>query len=245
MSHLSMMEARLPPGFRFHPRDDELICDYLAKKAKGEAGNGSVHGYSMMVDINLNKCEPWDLPEMACVGGKEWYFFSLRDRKYATGCRTNRATESGYWKATGKDRKVSRKGVLVGMRKTLVFYKGRAPKGTKTDWIMHEFRIEDSSDTSKFYFKDWVLCKVSFKSRSTITKIDNCQDETSRSTFLPLKYTDIIFDQIPHGLNGYEQVPCFSNLSNDLATPPTPTNVGRNLEGYLRDNNASYLWGSF
>lgn len=96
----------------------------------------------------------FDEIEMACVGGKEWYFFSLRDLKYATGCRTNRATESGYWKATGKDRMVNRKGVLVGMRKTLVFYKGRAPKGTKTDWLMHEFRIKDSSsDPSKFYFK--------------------------------------------------------------------------------------------
>lgn len=80
--------------------------------------------------------------DYACVGGKEWYFYSQRDRKYATGLRTNRATVSGYWKATGKDRAVIRKGVLVGMRKTLVFYSGRAPKGRKTDWVMHEFRLE-------------------------------------------------------------------------------------------------------
>ncbi|KAG1365059.1 NAC domain-containing protein 21/22 [Cocos nucifera] len=99
-----MVEARLPPGFRFHPRDEELVCDYLAKRVSGDGANGSLYGCPMMIDVDLNKCEPWDLPEMACVGGKEWYFFSLRDRKYATGQRTNRATQSGYWKATGKDR---------------------------------------------------------------------------------------------------------------------------------------------
>jgi len=81
---------------------------------------------------------------MACVGGKDWYFYSQRDRKYATGLRTNRATATGYWKATGKDRTILRKGKLVGMRKTLVFYQGRAPRGRKTDWVMHEFRLQGS-----------------------------------------------------------------------------------------------------
>ncbi len=85
-----------------------------------------------------------DLSEVAKLNATEWYFFSFRDRKYATGFRTNRATTSGYWKATGKDRTVldpmTRE--IVGMRKTLVFYRNRAPNGIKTGWIMHEFRLE-------------------------------------------------------------------------------------------------------
>ncbi|KAG6403078.1 hypothetical protein SASPL_135295 [Salvia splendens] len=149
----------LPPGFKFYPSDEELVCHYLYKKISNEQVQGT------LVEIDLHVCEPWQLPDVAKLNCQEWYFFSFRDRKYATGFRSNRATTAGYWKATGKDRTVldpRTKGV-IGMRKTLVFYKNRAPNGTKTGWIMHEFRLENPHVPPK---EDWVLCRVFYKSRS-------------------------------------------------------------------------------
>lgn len=64
---LSMVEAKLPPGFRFHPRDEELICDYLMKKVVGGGGGcdeDQVQRYPgvRMVEVDLNKSEPWEIP---------------------------------------------------------------------------------------------------------------------------------------------------------------------------------------
>lgn len=78
-------------------------------------------------------------------GENEWYFFTPRDRKYPNGVRPNRAAVSGYWKATGTDKSIYSGTKYVGVKKALVFYKGRPPKGIKTDWIMHEYRLIESS----------------------------------------------------------------------------------------------------
>ncbi|KAJ1292468.1 hypothetical protein BS78_02G393800 [Paspalum vaginatum] len=148
----------LPPGFRFHPTDEEVVSHYLTPKALDS-------GFSCVVvaDVDLNKIEPWDLPGKAKMGEKEWYFFCHKDRKYPTGMRTNRATASGYWKATGKDKEIYRaRGVLVGMKKTLVFYTGRAPHGGKTPWVMHEYRLEGKlpPNLPRAAKDEWAVCRV-------------------------------------------------------------------------------------
>ncbi|XP_015694971.2 NAC domain-containing protein 87-like [Oryza brachyantha] len=151
-------QLELPPGFRFHPTDEEVVTHYLTRKAQDRRFSCVVIG-----DVNLNNCEPWDLPSKAKMGEKEWFFFCHKDRKYPTGMRTNRATASGYWKATGKDKEIFRgRGVLVGMKKTLVFYMGRAPRGEKTPWVMHEYRLEGKlpPNLPRSAKDEWAVCRV-------------------------------------------------------------------------------------
>lgn len=82
-------------------------------------------------------------------GEKEWYFFCKRGRKYKNSLRPNRVTAgSGFWKATGIDRPIYSSGKCIGLKKSLVYYRGSAGKGTKTEWQMHEFRLPAENDKS-------------------------------------------------------------------------------------------------
>ncbi|WKA13476.1 hypothetical protein VitviT2T_030771 [Vitis vinifera] len=162
-----MAPMSLPPGFRFHPTDEELVAYYLDRKI-----NGGTIELEIIPEVDLYKCEPWDLPDKSFLPSKdmEWYFYSPRDRKYPNGSRTNRATRAGYWKATGKDRAVHSQKRPVGMKKTLVYYRGRAPHGLRTNWVMHEYRLIDSMCGSTSSLKDsYALCRI-FKKTIHVSK---------------------------------------------------------------------------
>ncbi|KAL6004920.1 hypothetical protein ACLOJK_005478 [Asimina triloba] len=180
--------THVPPGFRFHPTDEELVDYYLRKKV-----NSRRIDLDVIKDIDLYKIEPWDLQEKCRIGTEEqneWYFFSHKDKKYPTGTRTNRATTAGFWKATGRDKAIYSKHNLIGMRKTLVFYKGRAPNGQKSDWIMHEYRLETNENATpqatasmppsayvlgyygqNYTEEGWVVCRVFKKRIAAIRKV--------------------------------------------------------------------------
>ncbi|KAG8383694.1 hypothetical protein BUALT_Bualt04G0040600 [Buddleja alternifolia] len=166
-----MAPVSLPPGFRFHPTDEELVAYYLKRKI-----NGRKIELEVIPEVDLYKCEPWDLPGKSLLPSKdlEWYFFSPRDRKYPNGSRTNRATKAGYWKATGKDRKVSSQTRAVGTKKTLVYYRGRAPHGARTDWVMHEYRLDENECETPSGLQDaYALCRVFKKSLNCPKVVDH------------------------------------------------------------------------
>ncbi|KAA8539238.1 hypothetical protein F0562_025930 [Nyssa sinensis] len=156
--------ASLAPGFRFHPTDDELVRYYLKRKVCRKPFR-----FDAISEIDVYKCEPWDLPGKSRLKSRdlEWYFFSVLDKKHGNGTRTNRATEKGYWKTTGKDRAILHKSRTVGMKKTHVYHSGRAPRGERTNWVMHEYRLVDEELEKAGIVQDaFVLCRIFQKSGS-------------------------------------------------------------------------------
>ncbi|KAB2633132.1 NAC transcription factor 25-like [Pyrus ussuriensis x Pyrus communis] len=159
---------RLPPGFRFQPTDEELVFQYLRCKVFSCPLPASI-----IPEINVCMYDPWDLPGNL---EQERYFFSNKESKYRNGNRANRVTGSGYWKATGADKKIvsSRRNHIVGKKKTLVFYRGKSPHVSKTDWVMHEYCLVNTETTASIHTTEnaltpkgnWVLCRVFSKKRS-------------------------------------------------------------------------------
>ncbi|XP_031095883.1 NAC domain-containing protein 105-like [Ipomoea triloba] len=191
----------VPPGFRFHPTDEELVGYYLRKKIASQRIDLDV-----IRDIDLYRIEPWDLQYKCRIGYEEqneWYFFSHKDKKYPTGTRTNRATMAGFWKATGRDKAIYHKSKIIGMRKTLVFYKGRAPNGRKTDWIMHEYRLE-SQNNSPPQEEGWVVCRA-FKKRMAGQARINA--ETWESSRKPSNETSVIMDPADYYITTRQTTP--------------------------------------
>lgn len=64
-----MKDETLPPGFRFHPTDEELITCYLINKISDASFTARA-----VTDVDLNKCEPWDLPGITLTSPTDYLF---------------------------------------------------------------------------------------------------------------------------------------------------------------------------
>ncbi|CAN1197432.1 Putative NAC domain-containing protein 94 [Linum perenne] len=193
--------------------------------------NNNSNSSTRLVEAVVDKMEQEVmLPEMATTGEKEWYFFCPRDRKYRNSARPNRVTGAGFWKATGTDRPIysSEGNKCIGLKKSLVFYKGRAAKGFKTDWMMHEFRLPSLSDhhhstpppppppavSKRFLDKTipandaWAICRIFKKTNST------AQRTHSQSWVSPLVQEVAFTSEVDHHMVN------MSTTSGSI--PPTP-----------------------
>ncbi|GFQ06335.1 nac transcription factor onac010 [Phtheirospermum japonicum] len=114
-------ERKLPPGFRFQPTEEEIVFQYLARKIFSCPLPATV-----IPEIDkILSFDPWDLPGES---EQDKYFFSNRESNYRNVKRGSRATCcGGYWRVIGLDRQIrcSKRMPIVGMKKTLVFCKGK------------------------------------------------------------------------------------------------------------------------
>ncbi|CAN6167592.1 unnamed protein product [Urochloa humidicola] len=173
MERPAQAPRQLPPGFRFHPTDEELVMQYLRLKVLSRPLPAAV----IPVVHDVAGRDPWDLPG-ASEG--EGYFFSLR-RAPAAGRRRRRAG-SGYWKATGKEKPVflqcgGRRQLLVGVKTALAFHRRGLPSSLRTGWVMHEYRLavhggaavakqsKNASHDCVVEPGEWVVCRVFLKNR--------------------------------------------------------------------------------
>ncbi|XP_042507464.1 NAC domain-containing protein 7-like isoform X2 [Macadamia integrifolia] len=113
--------APIPPlaDIEFHSTDEELV-EHLERFIHGAPLPDNV-----ISEVNPYNVLPWNLPENI------WYFNSEGPK----------VTGTGYWKATGEGRRIPKNSTTTGCRTTLEFYIDKAPYGTKTDWMMYEYKI--------------------------------------------------------------------------------------------------------
>ncbi|GMY13632.1 protein FEZ-like [Fagus crenata] len=228
------------PGFRFHPTDEELVGFYLKRKVQQRP-----LPIELIKQVDIYKYDPWDLPT---TGEKEWYFYCPRDRKYRNSARPNRVTGAGFWKATGTDRPIyaSDSTKCIGLKKSLVFYRGRAAKGIKTDWMMHEFRLPSLSESAppkKLLDKiipaneSWAICRIFKKTNSM------AQRAFSHSWVSPIPET-LASDMFTQGTNctqfSSENISCTTEIgsavqfcsTNDLQQASTSSFSGFDISSY-------------
>ncbi|XP_038993590.1 NAC domain-containing protein 43-like [Hibiscus syriacus] len=243
-------QSQVPPGFRFHPTEEELLHYYLRKKVAYEKIDLDV-----IREVDLNKLEPWDIQEKCRIGStpqNDWYFFSHKDKKYPTGTRTNRATAAGFWKATGRDKIIYSSFRRIGLRKTLVFYKGRAPHGQKSDWIMHEYRLDDNNNTTLEFNasnsigdsmteEGWVVCRV-FRKKNYQKTLESPKSSSSTSLYSKMQMlcsgNDGTLDQIFMYMGKTCKMENDSSINMNMNTTTNSSSSNNNHINMFAANNA-------
>ncbi|XP_039172062.1 NAC domain-containing protein 71-like [Eucalyptus grandis] len=142
---ISEVTRSLPPGFRFHATDEELLLDYLKPKILRQPDG---RHYDMIPEI---------------------------DRKYLNSNRSNRTTKAGYWKPTGEVLTIVSEDTQakIGIRKTLVFYEGRMPKGKRTNWLKHEYHLNPKclgNNHAENEMLPYVVCRIKYKKDNKLMK---------------------------------------------------------------------------
>ncbi|XP_017621326.1 NAC transcription factor 47-like [Gossypium arboreum] len=111
--------SSVPPGFRFHPTDEELILHFLMKKL-----SSSPFPVSIIADVDIFKFDPWDLPGETrfnnpfniklCLVRKNGTFSARETESTQMVQGQNGAAGSGFGKATGTDKIIVASSMAAG-----------------------------------------------------------------------------------------------------------------------------------
>ncbi|CAA6656986.1 unnamed protein product [Spirodela intermedia] len=268
---MTIQETQLPPGFRFHPTDEELILHYLRKRAASLPCPVSI-----IAEVDIYKFNPWDLPERVVFLQPEGPEVPQRDEAQQGG-------GVGYWKATGTDKVIvapPHGNESIGVKKALVFYKGRPPKGMKTSWIMHEYRLTQTAATTAahnrpvkptredrpfgfchhmltlfiFFCPDYtvgrlVLCRIYNKGNNLpATSADHAyEDSNLENAYVPPQETGAASERLPKCLSFGDllEESDYSLLARMLGDNPTHVSVpdADPLMGYENPNENHLSYG--
>ncbi|KAK9112477.1 hypothetical protein Scep_019996 [Stephania cephalantha] len=150
----SSEDVRLRCGYVFAPTDFELLHHFLLPKTLNPGIKfEEIHDLTNSI-INYLPDVLTSLYERKRA--KEWYFFSSITKKHknssSSRCDRRIVGQSGYWRASTKDRDVQG----LGNKRALNFFE---EKNIKTDWIMQEYVLAPQHHSHE-KFEDYALCKI-------------------------------------------------------------------------------------
>ncbi|KAL0684940.1 hypothetical protein Bca4012_051788 [Brassica carinata] len=223
-----MGSSCLPPGFRFHPTDEELIDYYLKRKVEGLEIELEV-----IPVIDLYKFDRWELP-----GDRTTWLMQYRlrdDESSSQGsqtykgayvlCRVAKKNEiktnskirrnlSEQTLGSGKSSGYSSRVTSPSRDGTMPFHSFVNPVSTEIDssniWISPDFILDSSKDYPQIqnfaseYFQDFdfpvIGQEVNFPASILHTDVDQNMDESMQTGY----WTNCGYDQI--GLFGYSEL---------------------------------------
>ncbi|GLT46475.1 hypothetical protein SLA2020_202230 [Shorea laevis] len=162
-------------GFHFVPTDVELLHCLQDKVLNPSYDPG------LIMTTDVYRHEPWFLPwdpaDHFLFHGHERYFFvqrkSFSGRDTGTRPRRTIDSEQGWWNSNTDDKPIyDERGMVMGFVESLTFFvkdetenrkagdsKNRKQDGIKTDWIMHEYMLEQRK------VRQWVLCRIHYNGK--------------------------------------------------------------------------------
>ncbi|KAJ4723349.1 putative NAC domain-containing protein [Melia azedarach] len=154
----------MPTGFRFNPTDEELI-ELLDRKVSGQDMHFYGH-FILQTDVYSLDPDHFQWNQNLALSNNERFYYYMKEND------SREVLDYGWWRATSHVKKIYvnyNNQILVGFKKPLTFHRfrdyqdveTRRKNAIKTNWIMHEYRLES-------YSTEWRLCRIKYKGKPRV-----------------------------------------------------------------------------